>query len=73
MFESTLIILLLIAASAFFATSEIALAAARRLTASTNRSPVPPRHRIRVAAALGSALSGSAALTADQGHALGAP
>ena len=31
MFESTLIILLLIAASAFFATSEIALAAARRL------------------------------------------
>ena len=50
-----------------------AVAAARRLTASTNRSPVPPRHRIRVAAALGSALSGSAALTADQRHALGAP
>jgi hypothetical protein len=50
-----------------------AVTAARRLTASTNRSPVPPRHRIRVTPALGSALSGSAALTADQRHALGAP
>lgn len=52
---------------------EGAVTAAHRLTAVTNRAPVPTRHRIRVTPALGSALWGSAALTADQRHALGAP